>query len=49
MLRRVRRLRPISALFCAEYDCEEMLLYEDEWRQVDYLLYITEPFFAYTT
>lgn len=49
MLRRAKRLRPIFAPFCAEYDCEEMLLYEEEWRQVDYLLCITEPFFDYTT
>jgi len=49
MLRRAKRLRPIFTLFCTEYDCEEMLLYEEEWRQVDYLLYITEPFFDYTT
>ena len=49
MPRRAKRLRPIFAPFCAEYDCEEMLLYEEEWRQVDYLLCITEPFFDYTT
>jgi hypothetical protein len=49
MLRRAKRLRPIFAPFCAEYDCEEMLLHEEEWRQVDYLLCITEPFFNYTT
>ncbi|KAG0157773.1 hypothetical protein PDIDSM_4958 [Penicillium digitatum] len=36
-------------LFCTEYDCEEMLLSEQEWRQIDYLLCITEPFFDYTT
>ena len=26
-----------------------MLLSEEEWCQIDYLLYITEPFFYYTT
>jgi hypothetical protein len=26
-----------------------MLLNREEWRQVDYLLYITQPFFDYTT
>ncbi|KAG0153117.1 hypothetical protein PDIDSM_2076 [Penicillium digitatum] len=40
MLRRAKRL---------QYDCEEMLLSEQEWRQIDYLLCITEPFFDYTT
>jgi hypothetical protein len=49
MLRRAKRLRAIFAPFCAEYDCEEMLLHNEEWRQVDYLLCITEPFFDYTT
>ncbi|QKX61420.1 uncharacterized protein TRUGW13939_08568 [Talaromyces rugulosus] len=49
MLRRAKRLRAIFSLFCAEYDCEEMLLSEHEWRQIDYLLCITEPFFDYTT
>lgn len=49
MLRRAKRLRTIFTLFCAEYDCEEMLLGDQEWRQVDYLLCITEPFFDYTT
>ncbi|OQD68423.1 hypothetical protein PENANT_c312G04950 [Penicillium antarcticum] len=49
MLRRAKRLRPIFTPFCAEYDCEEILLYEEEWRQVNYLLCITKPFFDYTT
>ncbi|KAG0160693.1 hypothetical protein PDIDSM_8223 [Penicillium digitatum] len=47
--RRAKRLRAIFSLFCTEYDCEEMLLSEQEWRQIDYLLCITEPFFDYTT
>jgi hypothetical protein len=49
MLRRAKRLRAIFPAFCAEYDCEEMLLTDEEWRQIDYLLYLTEPFFEYTT
>ncbi|KAA8646752.1 uncharacterized protein ATNIH1004_005427 [Aspergillus tanneri] len=49
MLRRAKRLRDIFTRFCADYDCEEMLLNNKEWRQIDYLLYITEPFFLYTT
>ena len=49
ILRRAKRLRAIFAPFCAEYDCEEMLLCDEEWRQVDYYLCITEPFFNYTT
>ncbi|EED20345.1 hypothetical protein TSTA_035710 [Talaromyces stipitatus ATCC 10500] len=38
MLRQAKRLRSIFTPFCAEYDCEEMLLQDEEWRQVDYLL-----------
>jgi len=49
MLRRAKRLRVIFAPFCAEYDREDLLLNDEEWRQIDYLLYITEPFFDYTT
>jgi hypothetical protein len=49
MLRRAKRLRAIFFLFCAEYDCQEMLLHDQEWRQIDYPLCITEPFFDFTT
>ena len=49
MLRRAKRLRAIFPSFYAEYDCEEMLLSDKEWRQIDYLLYLTEPFFEYIT
>jgi hypothetical protein len=49
MLRRAKRLRAFFTPFCTEYSCEEMLLNDEEWRQIDYLLCITEPFFDYTT
>jgi hypothetical protein len=49
MLRRAKRLRAIFPPFCAEYSCEEMLLDDEEWRQIDYLITITQPFFEYTT
>lgn len=49
MLRRAKRLRDFFAPFCAEYNCPEMLLDDEEWRQIDYLLCITEPFFYFTT
>ena len=49
MLRRAKRLRAVFLPFCTEYDCEEMLLNDEEWRQIDYLLCLTEPFFEYTT
>ena len=49
MLRRAKRLRRFFQPFCDEYNCKEMLLSEEEWCQINYLLYITEPFFYYTT
>lgn len=49
MLRRAKRLRSFFQPFCEEYGCEEMLLDNQEWRQIDYLLQITRPFFDYTT
>ncbi|KAJ5817477.1 hypothetical protein N7447_009710 [Penicillium robsamsonii] len=49
MLRRVKKLRSFFQPFCEEYDYKEMLLNNQEWRQIDYLLQITRPFFNYTT
>jgi hypothetical protein len=49
MLRRVKRLRSFFALFCAEYDRTDLVLDDEEWRQVDYLLWVTQPFFEFTT
>jgi hypothetical protein len=48
MLRRAKRLRDSFGPFCADFNCEEMSLNDEEWRQIDYLLCITEPFFDYT-
>jgi hypothetical protein len=49
MFRRAKRLRAIFIPFCVEYDREDLLLNNEEWRQVDYLLCIAEPFIDYTT
>ncbi|KAJ9482200.1 hypothetical protein VN97_g11237 [Penicillium thymicola] len=48
MLRRAKRLRDFFRTFCTDYNCKEMALDTEEWRQIDYLLYITKPFFDYT-
>lgn len=48
MLRRAKRLRDFFGPFCADYNCDEMALNNDEWRHIDYLLCITKPFFDYT-
>ena len=49
MLRRAKRLRSIFTPFCAEYDRTDLMLDGEEWRQVDYLLWITQPFYEFTT
>ena len=48
MLRRAKRLQSFFKPFCKEYDCKGLLLNNEEWHQIDYLLYITQPFFDYT-
>lgn len=48
MLRRAKRLRPFFSPFCAEWDRVDLVLDDEEWRQVDYLLLLTEPFFDFT-
>lgn len=48
MLRRAKRLRPIFQPFCDEYERADMALSNEEWRQVDYLLFLTQPFFDFT-
>lgn len=48
MLRRAKRLRPALVSFCVEYDRADLQLDDDEWRQIDYLLWITQPFFEFT-
>ena len=49
MLQCAKRLYSHFKPFCEQYDCKEMLLNDEEWRQIDYLLCITQPFFDYTT
>jgi hypothetical protein len=48
MLRRARRLRSFIVTFCDHYDYPEFALNDNQWRQVDYLLCLTKPFFDYT-
>ncbi|KAG0154764.1 hypothetical protein PDIDSM_332 [Penicillium digitatum] len=42
------RLRDFLGTFCTDYNCEEMALDNDEWRQINYLLCLTKPFYEYT-
>ncbi|KAI3286490.1 hypothetical protein DTO002I6_8161 [Penicillium roqueforti] len=49
MLRRAKRLQSVLNEFCSQYDNQELQPSLDEWRQIDYLLSITQPFFTFTT
>lgn len=48
MLRRAKRLQSDLDRFCLEYEAIHLKMNLDEWRQVDYLLCITYPFFKFT-
>lgn len=49
MLERARRLRSELDKYCRLYEIDHMILNSDEWRQIDYLLCLTKPFYIYTT
>lgn len=49
MLRRAKRLSKPCDEYCDNIGTQKYKLSKAEWRQVDYLLYITEPFYRFTT
>ncbi|KAJ5355553.1 uncharacterized protein N7496_012765, partial [Penicillium cataractarum] len=49
MLRRARRLQSAFDDFCVQFNLADVKIDRDEWRQVDYLLSITYPFFKFTS
>lgn len=49
MLRRAKRLQKKFDEFCASYNVPQLKLSQEEWRQIDYLLCITQPFFKWTS
>ncbi|EED11521.1 conserved hypothetical protein [Talaromyces stipitatus ATCC 10500] len=49
MLYRARKLQSTFDEYCSEYGQPDLKLTKEEWRQVDYLLSITKPFFTFTT
>lgn len=50
MLQRTIHLWSIFEKFCSEYNgTHQFRLNDEEWRQIDYLLYLTQPFFRFTT
>jgi hypothetical protein len=49
MLRRAKRVQSVFDAFCSHYDRADLTLNQEEGRQVEYLLWITQPFFKFTT
>lgn len=49
MLRRAKRLSLEFDRYCEQHEHPQFQLNKDEWRQVDYLLCLTEPFYRFTT
>ena len=49
ILRRAKRLSKPYDEYCDNIGTQKYKLSKAEWRQVDYLLYITEPFYRFTT
>jgi hypothetical protein len=49
MLQRTKRLQSIFNQYAQEYGHPQLKLDQAEWRQVDYLLQLTQPFFRFTT
>lgn len=48
MLSRARKLKSIFDEYCAMHQYVQFKLDQEEWRQVEYLLLITKPFFDFT-
>ena len=49
MLQRAKRLQSTFDEYCSQYGHPDLKLDKDEWRQIDYLLSITQPFFKFMT
>lgn len=48
MLQRANRLSGSYQRYCAEHQRPEFRLSKSEWRQIEYLLHITKPFYKWT-
>lgn len=48
MLRPAKRLQSTINEYCSKNEYTQFTLDADEWRQIDYLIYLTQPFFDYT-
>lgn len=48
MLERAKKLQRVFNQYCSTHQYVQFQLDQEEWRQVEYLLLITKPFFHYT-
>ena len=48
MLRRARRLRNVIDKYCYDHEYSQLKVTDVEWRQIDYLVHLTKPFFQFT-
>ncbi|KAJ5742543.1 uncharacterized protein N7511_011275, partial [Penicillium nucicola] len=48
MLERAKKLQRVFNQYCATHQYVQFQLGQEEWRQVEYLLLVTKPFFHYT-
>lgn len=49
MLSRAKRLQAVFDQYCTTHQYVQFKLDQEEWRQIEYLLLITKPFFDFTT
>lgn len=49
MLRRAKKLQNVCDKYCTECGLSDLILTEDEWKQIDYLLSITQPCFNFAS
>jgi hypothetical protein len=49
MLQRAKRLQSDLDQYCRTYRADQLMINSEEWRQIDYLLCLTKPFFDFTT
>jgi glutamine synthetase type III len=48
MLNRAKTLQPVFDEYCTTHQYLYFKLDQEEWRQIEYLLLITKPFFDFT-
>jgi hypothetical protein len=48
MLNRARKLQPVFDQYCRTHSYTQFELDQEDWRQVEYLLLLTKPFFDFT-